>query len=152
MEHASTDRRPANYLSIARHYEFGPPRQPINLSSPASSAVLSAWRTGDELRCFAMIWAEVYGQIQKILAPVNNLAEQIPVVRCEDQCLCRHQILGEILNFVRLNDLTETLLEKSDNIGERSDSDQGISNLSKSVIRRETNFLAAEFGYGLPAA
>ena len=113
LDYAATDPRIEGYLRAAGHYEFGPQRQPINITETGQRQVVDAWAEGDDAGGYAHLWREIYGYVGH-LCDRSDLSARIRVVRYEDLCADPPAVVAGLLDFAGLegvggNDLRHRL-------------------------------------------
>ncbi len=146
-DYAAGDPRVPNYLRAAGHYEFGPQRQPINLSRSSGDRVLEAWRSGDDYRGYAVLWAEVYAHVQRLTAAGSKLAQRNFLVRYEDFCADPRSILSRILDFAQLTEQGAQLLDRVGDISAPPNETTDLTQPARDAVRDETQEVAAQLGY-----
>ena len=146
-DYAAADGRITNYLKAAGHYEFGPQRQPVSISRLGTERILEAWQAGEDYRGYAVLWSEIYAHIWRLVAAGSNLADRILIIRYEDFCAEPRKTLSQILDFSCLTEHGSHLLDDLRAISAPSDDTIELPGVIKEVVRTETRFVAARFGY-----
>lgn len=100
LGYARQDARVGRYLEIAGHYEFGPQRVPVHVTAESCRRIVAAWQAGEELRGYAILWADVYHYLHSQLG--GDLAPRIMTVRFETLCAEPESTLAEITAFAGL--------------------------------------------------
>ncbi|MGQ0634389.1 MAG: sulfotransferase family protein [Planctomycetaceae bacterium] len=147
-DYARNDARVPRYLAAAGHYEFGPQRVPVNLSIEAGDRIRSAWRQGDDYAGYAAQWAEIYRFVDQLRQRDDDVAQRMLVITYEEFCSNPRGILTRIVEHAGLA-LPET--SGADPFAHIAPSDHGesLSPEIRATIRRETEGVAAGFGYTL---
>jgi len=145
--YAKQDGRIANYLRAAGHYEFGPQRQPINMSRVGGQRIHAAWQANDDYRGYAALWSEVYAQIERLTLADSELVERIFVLRYEDLCTNPKDTLNHILDFAALGDRGDHVLDGAETICAPPDETMGLPETTRNSVGKETEGLAARLGY-----
>ena len=145
--YAGEDGRVAAYLRAAGHYEFGPQRQPIIVSSEGAERILAAWREGDDYLGYAAQWRDIYGHVDSLTAPESGLAERILVVRYEDFCADPRATLANVLDFAGLAAAGADLLDDLGAISAPPDETADLPAAAREAVSRETATVAPQLGY-----
>jgi len=145
--YAHGDKRIGAYLRAAGHYEFGPQRQPINVSSDGAKRILAAWQDGDDYLGYAAQWREIYDHVDSLMGPDSELADRIVVLRYEDFCADPRTTLAEILDFAGLAAAGAHLLDDLGAISAPPDETADLPAAVRETVGRETETVAARFGY-----
>jgi hypothetical protein len=149
-DYARQDPRVPRYLAAAGHYEFGPQRVPIRLSSDAGDMIQAAWDAGDDAAGYAIQWAEIYRFVDALQVGPESLAQRILVVRHEDFCQQPREVLHQILGHIG-HDAAELGLRHFGHISAAKDEAGSLSDERRGSIWQECEFVAARFGYAWPA-
>ena len=105
------DARAARHMALAGHFEFGPNRMPIHTGDDALlREIQEAWRRGDEVRGWALLWDAVYGFVRRQLESHPTLKERTLMVRYEELCAEPLATLKNIFAHVQM-DITGGELE-----------------------------------------
>jgi hypothetical protein len=147
-EYGAADARIGAYLRAAGHYEFGPQRQPINVTREGAGRVREAWRKGDEARGYAAMWADIYAHVDRLAAPSSPIADRIAVLRYEDFCADPHATLSRLLEFAGFIEAGEPGLEDLGAISAPPRAESDLSRDVRDAIEEETAAIAGRFGYG----
>jgi hypothetical protein len=146
-DYAHEDPRVAHYLAAAGHYEFGPQRVPIRLSNESAERIRMAWDSGDNYTGYAIQWADVYRFVDTLRSFPGEWSERVMVVRYEDLCSNPHAVMRAILQHGRLDPAAFPGEKAFDHIAPPS---HGVSELAdelRAQVWRETEWVAARFGY-----
>lgn len=108
LDYAAEDRRIADYLRAAGHYEFGPQRLPVNVTDAGRAQVTGAWAAGNDTAGYAHLWREVYGYVDRLLGTAGRVAAHVRVIRYEDLCADPAGIVAGLLDFAELTQADET--------------------------------------------
>lgn len=144
--YAATDKRIGRYLEAAGHYEFGPQRIPISLTTDTTHRIEEAWSTGHEHRGYAIQWQAIYGHA-KALCDNPSLEKQIMILRFEDLCSQPVSSLQGVFDFLDI-DINSAQTAKLACIIRRP-SDKGIKQQveHRKTIWEETEVVARDYGY-----
>lgn len=83
----AANERARRHLRRVGHFEFGLDRTPINCGHGKTTAeILSCWQSGDEVRGWALYWADVYGHVADRLEADPALARASLVVDYTTLC------------------------------------------------------------------
>ncbi len=107
LEYAKENQQVAEYLKAVGHYEFGPQRMPTILSKEGGSRIMAAWDNDSDSLGYAIQWAEIY-RYTIDLFKIENIAENICVVRYEDLCHSPQSEIDRILRFLGLTGHIDT--------------------------------------------
>jgi hypothetical protein len=146
-EYASTDKRIANVMAHAGHFEFGPQRRPMIFSTESSEKIVSAWKNGDDYRGYAIMWHDLYCYVLTILSRQDELSKNLKLTRFEDLCAKPAHELSEIFTFIGHPASEESIMVESKSISPSPHNMEDISDQIKSVIWEETKDIAQTLGY-----
>jgi hypothetical protein len=150
--YSEEDRRVPEYMRAAGHYEFGPQRVPINLDEESGPRILEAWRKGQDHLGYAVMWRSVYTYVRTLTQADSLLAKRIKIVRYEDFCADPKAVLGRLLAFCELSDGINELLGALPEISAPESALDGMPEIQRDRVWRETAELAGSFGYRMEPA
>ncbi|MBF0370653.1 MAG: sulfotransferase [Magnetococcales bacterium] len=146
--YAQSDPRVPHYLEAAGHFEFGPQRVPIHLSRSRTNDILGAWQGGDDYRGYAMLWADLYGYLDDLMAREESLAHQIRLVRFEQLC---QDPGGEMQKNLAFAELEGKGAAYAKSVAAISPPPPGtlsaVTDREREMIWQETGVVAAKLGY-----
>lgn len=141
-EAAAHDRRVADYMRMAGHFEFGPGRTPIHTGDgQAMEQVLAAWKSGKEAEGWAHYWDMVYRFAHSQLGP------NVLVVRYEELCQNPQQTFKTIAAHCQLEFAPQAVSELARHIEAPSYYSANFAGEEKDAITRITAPASALFGY-----
>lgn len=98
--------RALKHMGRVGHFEFGLDLRLINTGdSTAMAEIESIWQQGEYARGWARYWASIYNFIADQLAADGRLRDAVKIVRYEQLTESPHQMLSEILEHCRLDDV-----------------------------------------------
>jgi hypothetical protein len=145
--YAETDPRVPLYLAAAGHYEFGPQRKPIIYSREAGPALREAFAAGDDVRAYALQWAEVYRHVARLKA--SGLSDRVLVVRYEDFCADPVAGLAGIIAFCGLADPDGAIAAYAKDISVSEAPVPDAIAARRGEIEALVGEVAASFGYAI---
>lgn len=145
-EYAMADKRIADYLRAAGHYEFGPQRKPININAGTGEKVLEAWAAGKDHIGYAIMWAEVYRYIWTLLEARGPVANRLYVLRYEELCARPVEVLQDVINFCEL-DCGSAVNAAAGRIKQGQSWSDSMPQWIKQEIWSEVSEIASYFGY-----
>ncbi len=83
----SQDPKVLSYMQRSGHFEFGLDRRPMNLGDKDKiDRIMDLWRSGDEVRGWAVYWASVYHFVAELFEKDKALADRMLIVHYDDFC------------------------------------------------------------------
>lgn len=119
-QYSSRDRRIADYLRAAGHFEFGPQRVPINVDAAEAHRIAEAWAVGSEAAGYAVMWRSIYGHARSLADTGSRLRGRIEFLRYEDLCEDPARALRRISQFCELEEGSEDLITRLPAIAART--------------------------------
>ena len=145
-QYGEKDKRVAEYMRNAGHYEFGPQRAPINLDRHNPSRILDAWAKGDDALGYAVMWHSVYAHVHR-LARSGPLAGRIAVVHYENFCSEPASELARLFEFCELDEGVAALLHRLPDISMPAADLKHLDEAQRARVWEETADVARAFGY-----
>jgi hypothetical protein len=102
-EYSCQNKNIPEYLKSVGHYEFGPQRTPICVSTDGANRITDAWENGEDALGYAIQWAELYGFLHRLQHRYPSLSKNIFIVRYEEFCNEPGIMIQRILEFSDLN-------------------------------------------------
>jgi hypothetical protein len=148
--YAAQDARVPVYLRAAGHYEFGPQRRPINLSTQRPERITDAWQQGHDYRGYAALWADVYGYVWQLSQNRPALAKRLHIVPYETLCQTPREVVAGLLKATGLYDAGAALLDELAHIQAPPAEETTLAEDIRAAVWSEVSEVASKFGYQPP--
>ncbi len=147
-ENEKRDPRILRYMQRIGHFEFGLDRRAINTGDAESAKSIDAlWSSGQEVRGWARLWANVYGSLHRQLTSDTVLRQATLVVRYEDLCRAPGEMLARVFAHAELPLTPEQQASLACEISEPAYYSPRFTEDEERALREETAETAAQFGY-----
>lgn len=104
--------RALEHMRRVGHFEFGLDRRAVNVGDDAMTRRISElWKAGHEVEGWALYWTDIYRHVADALDADPALSEACLVVRYEDLCNQRVELLTRIHRHCRLPVMSEAIKE-----------------------------------------
>ena len=141
--------RSVSHLNRVGHFEFGANRTPIHVGDDtAIAAVRDAWSASDEIRGWALYWAQLYDFVHACLCD-EALAQSVLLVRYEDLCDDPRATLSALFGHVGLGDVEASIEEWAGKLSAPTYYEPSFAPNELAAIEQACGDVAGRFGYDL---
>jgi len=101
---AAKDARIGPQLAMSGHFEFGPARRAVNITSDADATqIAERWKCGEQAAGWATYWNSVYAHLLGQLEQDAELNSAVQLVKYESLCRNPERILCELIDHAWLD-------------------------------------------------
>jgi len=127
------------YLRRVGHFEFGPARIPVRIGTTETvAAVQAAWDQGDEVRGWALAWADLYGHLLEVLERRPTLRVAALPIDYDALCQAPHAWLETIYSHCDLKISGDSLDAQAATLSAPDYYRVGFDDAAESLIRDVT--------------
>jgi hypothetical protein len=147
------DPRTLAHTNASGHFEFGLNRRVIDTGSGKKGEIDAAFARGDEIRGWALYWADIYGYVLKLRESLDEgRRDQVKILTYESLCAAPSEKMGEVFTFSGLEHYSGIIESYRDKIEVPSYYSPDFSDDDLQVIRDLTEEVAVPFGYSFDGA